>query len=121
MDRWTNVRYENRPATRRSTSGPRKADYLEGPFPWTEGQAVACFEAHGWGGGDCLFAAMRNAWADPRPPCYPPHEVLDAERAVAVALAKWAEVRGYSRDIEGQLSLRIQGDDRHHDTTTEEV
>ena len=106
MDRWTNVRYENTPATR-ITVKERKADYLEGPFPWTERQAIACFAAHGWGGGDCLLIAMRNAWADPRPPCYPPHEVMDAETAVAVALAKWAEVRGFTTTIDGQMSLAI--------------
>lgn len=106
-DRWTNVRYEKRPATRRSTSGPRKDDYLEGPFTWTEQQAHACFASHGWGGGECLLVAMRNAWADPRPPCYPPHEVMDAETAVAVALAKWAEVRGLTNTIEGQMALAI--------------
>lgn len=110
-DRWTNVRSDNTP-TKRTRERERKSDYLEGPFPWTERQAVACFEAHGWGGGQCLLVAMRNAWADPRPPCYPPHEVMDAETAVAVALAKWAEVRGFTNTIEGQLALSI---------TTEEV
>lgn len=37
---------------------------------------------------------------------------MDAETAVAVALAKWAEVRGLTNTIEGQLALSI---------TTEEV
>jgi hypothetical protein len=112
MSRWTNVRYDRRPAVRKSVTSGRKNDYLEGPFPWTRQQAIACFEAHGWGGGKCLLVAMRNAWADPRPACYPSHEVMDAETAVAVALAKWAEVRGITNTIEGQLALSI---------TTEEV
>jgi len=105
MDRWTNVRYERQPAVRKSVTSRRKDDYPAGPFEWTERQAVACFEAHGWGGGECLLIAMRNAWADPRPPCYPSHEVMDPETAVAVALAKWAEVRGWTHTIEGQMSL----------------
>lgn len=68
MSRWTNVRSDNTPTKR---TRERKSDYLEGPFPWTRQQAVACFEAHGWGGGECLLIAMRNAWVDPRPRAIP--------------------------------------------------
>lgn len=98
MSRWTNVRYDKQPATRRSATSGRKArdDYPAGPFPWSETQAVACFEAHGWAAGEALAVGLRNAWADPRPPCYPPHETLDPERAIAVMLAKFASVHGYT-------------------------
>lgn len=107
MNRWTNVRYDRQPAIRKSDTSGRKDEYPAGPFPWTEQQAHACFAAHGWGGGDCLLIAMRNAWANPRPACYPPHEVMDAETAVAVALAKWAEVRALTHTINGQMELAL--------------
>jgi hypothetical protein len=107
MNRWTNVRHES------STSGqspvrerPRKNDYLAGPFPWTGEQAVACFEAHGWAGGDALVRGLSAAWEDPRPPCFPPHEAIDASTAIDVMLERWATVRGYLAPvIDGQLTI----------------
>jgi hypothetical protein len=70
----------------------RKQDYPAGPYTWTERQGRACFEAHAWGGATPLANALRVAWMEDRPPCYPPTSVIDADTAVTVLLNTFVRV-----------------------------
>lgn len=77
---------------RMRNSSVRKSDYPEGPYPWTEKQGRACFEAHAWAGTTALVNAMRVAWMDDRPPCYPPASVIPTDEAITVLLNTFVRV-----------------------------
>ena len=92
MNRWTNVRVAI--TTRSRTATPaRVKDYVPGPFPWTEREGRACFEAHAWAGGASLAMALLMAHREARPPCWPPAHVVDAETALLVLLNKTARIK----------------------------
>lgn len=97
MNRWTNVRTS---VTRKPTITREKAsDYPAGPYPWTEAQGRACFEAHAWAGGAALAMALVMAHREDRPPCWPPSHVVDTETAILVLLNKTARIKRAKKEV----------------------
>lgn len=81
-----------RSRTNGADTARKRRDYPDGPFPWTEAQGRACFEAHAWAGPDALVRALSVAWMEDRPACYPPASVVDADLAITVLLNTFARV-----------------------------
>lgn len=99
MDRWTNIRKPqnaHKPVYKNRT---REGDYIPGPFPWTEKQGRACFEAHAWAGGASLGMALMMASREDRPPCWPPIHVVDEETALLVLLNTSARIARRRREV----------------------
>lgn len=93
MNRWTNVRKPQNGHKPPHKARTREADYLPGPFPWTEAQGRACFAAHAWAGGAALGMALMMASRTDRPPCWPPFDVVDEETALLVLLNTASRIR----------------------------
>ena len=89
------VKVRKAPSRRR-----QEKDYPAGPYPWTLEQARSCVTAHAWAGlrkserGDypSLVDFLHTCWADPRPACWPPSDVLPPEVAVMYLLSEFARI-----------------------------
>ena len=96
------MRLFDKPPTRAPRRRGRSTtnDYPAGPYAWTGEQARSCITSHAWAGlgksthGDypALVDFLHTCWADPRPACWPPSDVLPADEAVTYLLAEFARI-----------------------------